>query len=221
MSAPVVDSCEPFIDFRSLHPRIVVDESRSQIASRSAYFCFGRVSVADRLKQSVSELPEPFRFLVKEAYRPPHIQRRSFDAVFRHYRGLDSNPSDADIYREVSKYVAPIETAPHPTGAAIDVTLIDRDGVEADMGTAFNADPAETADRTYFASPNVSVEATAHRRLLRDALVSAGFVNYPTEWWHWSYGDKYWAALTGQPAIYIAIEEKNLGKRIVSTTAGL
>jgi D-alanyl-D-alanine dipeptidase len=25
-------------------------------------------------------------------------------------------------------------------------------------------------------------------------------VNYPTEWWHWSYGDRYWALMTGAPA---------------------
>ncbi len=32
---------------------------------------------------------------------------------------------------------------------------------------------------------------------------AAGFVNYPTEWWHWSYGDRYWALLTGSPhAVY-------------------
>nr|WP_211267284.1 M15 family metallopeptidase [Nonomuraea candida] len=24
----------------------------------------------------------------------------------------------------------------------------------------------------------------------------AGFVNYPTEWWHWSFGERYWAFIT-------------------------
>jgi D-alanyl-D-alanine dipeptidase len=28
-------------------------------------------------------------------------------------------------------------------------------------------------------------------------LSAQGLVNYPTEWWHWSYGDRYWALLTG------------------------
>jgi D-alanyl-D-alanine dipeptidase len=35
---------------------------------------------------------------------------------------------------------------------------------------------------------------------LIDAMRAAGFVNYPTEWWHWSYGDRYWAYLLGKPA---------------------
>jgi hypothetical protein len=33
--------------------------------------------------------------------------------------------------------------------------------------------------------------------LLREALAAVGMVNYPTEWWQWSYGDRYWALSTG------------------------
>ncbi|SUX54583.1 Uncharacterised protein [Chromobacterium vaccinii] len=39
----------------------------------------------------------------------------------------------------------------------------------------------------------------------------AGFVNYPSEWWHWSHGDRYWAAVTCAPAaLYAAVEESAL-----------
>ena len=35
------------------------------------------------------------------------------------------------------------------------------------------------------------------------ALVSAGLTNYPSEYWHWSYGDQGWAYRGGLPnAIY-------------------
>jgi zinc D-Ala-D-Ala dipeptidase len=47
---------------------------------------------------------------------------------------------------------------------------------------------------------NLSAMARRNRRVLMTALAAAGLVNYPTEWWHWSYGDRYWALLTGQPA---------------------
>ena len=43
-------------------------------------------------------------------------------------------------------------------------------------------------------------QARAHRELLARVLGGAGLVNYPTEWWHWSYGDRYWALMTGAPA---------------------
>jgi len=46
-------------------------------------------------------------------------------------------------------------------------------------------------------------EAHANRKTLTAALTNAGLVNYPTEWWHWSYGDRYWAFVTGAPhALY-------------------
>ena len=31
-------------------------------------------------------------------------------------------------------------------------------------------------------------------------LSGAGLVNYPTEWWHWTYRDRYWALMTDAPA---------------------
>ena len=34
--------------------------------------------------------------------------------------------------------------------------------------------------------------------VLGDAMRRAGFVNYVDEWWHFSWGDQMWAALTGE-----------------------
>jgi D-alanyl-D-alanine dipeptidase len=46
-------------------------------------------------------------------------------------------------------------------------------------------------------------EAAELRRALLEAMTGAGFVNYPYEWWHYSFGDRYWAYVTGaQEAIY-------------------
>jgi D-alanyl-D-alanine dipeptidase len=35
-----------------------------------------------------------------------------------------------------------------------------------------------------------------NRKLLFDAMTKAGFINYPLEWWHYSFGDVHWAAYT-------------------------
>jgi D-alanyl-D-alanine dipeptidase len=75
--------------------------------------------------------------------------------------------------------VSPPEVAPHSAGAAIDRTLCADDGTELDLAT------------------------------LAESLHAAGLVNYPTEWWHWSYGDRYWAMATGAPrAIYAAANRR-------------
>ena len=34
----------------------------------------------------------------------------------------------------------------------------------------------------------------------RSCAVRTALVNYPTEWCHWSYGDRYWALMTGATA---------------------
>jgi D-alanyl-D-alanine dipeptidase len=51
----------------------------------------------------------------------------------------------------------------------------------------------------FTAATNIAPAAAANRRILINALTTAGLINYPTEWWHWSYGDRYWALTTGAP----------------------
>jgi len=83
------------------------------------------------------------------------------------------------------------------------LALCTDDGVELDLGTPVNATPEESGGRCYTDSPDLDAPARHNRAVLSAALRGAGFVNYPTEWWHWSYGDRYWAMVTGaEAAIY-------------------
>src|SRR5512143_2835680 len=63
-----------------------------------------------------------------------------------------------------------------------------------------DATPEQNHGACYFDAPQVMGQARAHRELLASALGRAGQVNYPTEWWHWSYGGRYSALVTGAPA---------------------
>ena len=98
-----------------------------------------------------------------------------------------------------SRFVSPLAVAPHVAGAAVDLTLVDATGEELDLGTPIDATPEQSGGRCYFAA-EVGPDARAHRDLLARVLTRVGLVNYPTEWWHWSYGDRYWALTTGAPA---------------------
>ena len=50
-----------------------------------------------------------------------------------------------------------------------------------------------------------------HRRLLYSVMTEAGFTNYPEEWWHYDYGDLFWARATGKDALYSSYyDEKEL-----------
>ena len=58
--------------------------------------------------------------------------------------------------------------------------------------------------------------------VLAKALHTAGLVNYPTEWWHWSYGDRYWAMASacryfskaGEMALEDAVLQDRVSRRM-------
>jgi D-alanyl-D-alanine dipeptidase len=76
------------------------------------------------------------------------------------------------------------------------------DGRELVLGTPLDASPEESEGACCAQAANISAEARSHRAVLSTALTAAGLVNYPTEWWHWSYGDRYWALRTGAAAAH-------------------
>jgi D-alanyl-D-alanine dipeptidase len=100
-------------------------------------------------------------------------------------------------------------------GAAVDLTLIGAHG-PLDLGTPIDATPEHSNGACFFDATNISREARANRSLLADVLTSAGLVNYPTEWWHWSFGDRYWAYTEQRTeAIYGPLAQSQIGQNHV------
>ncbi|MFI5736284.1 M15 family metallopeptidase [Kribbella sp. NPDC051587] len=163
---------------------------------------YAREGVADRLVVANAFLPSGIQLHVVEGLRPLESQREIYDGYCAELRGLNPGLAEAEIHVLASRFVSPIEVAPHVAGAAVDLTLVGPDG-PLDLGTPIDATPEQSDGACFFAATNISPEARTNRDLLADVLTSAGLVNYPTEWWHWSYGDRYWAYAENQPhAIY-------------------
>jgi D-alanyl-D-alanine dipeptidase len=193
---PVVDVGESFVDLRS-HSQLVLD---SRLADPLGAYAHVRASVAVRLLEAQSLLPDGLRLRVVEAYRPPALQRRYFAEYSAELARRNPDWSPSWVYEQASRFVAPLEVAPHVAGAAVDLTLCDADGTELPMGTEVNANPEESGGNCYTEAPGIPTSARHNRELLSKVLTAAGLVNYPTEGWHWSYGDRYWALHTGAPA---------------------
>ncbi len=187
---------EPLVDLRTT-PGLRID--RRQADADGSYARL-RLGVAQRLLRAQSLLPAGIRFLVVEGYRPPGLQRRYFEEYAATLRAAHPDAGPARIRELASAYISPPEVAPHVSGGAVDLTLCTADGTELALGTEVNATPEESAGACRTGAANIDAEARANRGLMDRALTTAGFVNYPTEWWHWSYGDRYWALLTGAPA---------------------
>jgi D-alanyl-D-alanine dipeptidase len=193
---PVHDNGEALVDLRTL-AGFRLD---SRAADEAGSYAYLREGVVDRLAAAQRALPDGLHLLIVEGYRPYQRQLEIFTGYQDELRTRYPDWPTDHLRRETSKFVSPVEVAPHSTGGAIDLTLCDDDGVELDMGTVIDATPVDSDNACYTAATNIPAAARHHRGILIEALGSAGLVNYPTEWWHWSYGELYWALTTSAPA---------------------
>lgn len=194
----VVECGEALIDVREI-PELALDLRQEDSAGAWARL---RVGVTERLVRAQAALPATVRLLVIEGHRPAALQQHYFDSHRAELRQSHPDWAPEVVFTEASKHVSPPAVAPHPCGAAVDLTLT-KNGIELDMGSPVNATPEASAGACFTAAENISAEAREWREVLGAALTGAGLVNYEPEWWHWSYGDRYWAAVTGAPnAIY-------------------
>jgi D-alanyl-D-alanine dipeptidase len=159
-----------------------------------------RADLADRLRFAQQALPIGVRLRVIEGHRSIADQEAIIARYRAELRTAHPHAGDAELHELTSRFVSPVDVAPHVAGAAVDLTLTTPDGDELDMGTVVDATPEQSDGACYFAAGNISVVARENRTLLAEVLGGAGLVNYPTEWWHWSYGDRYWALMTGAAA---------------------
>lgn len=195
-AVPCIENGAPLVDVADL-ANIDIDDRRCDAIGSWRLL---REPVAIRL-QAAADLATDrgVRLRLVEGYRPAELQERYFSKYLDELRKADPSLDDAALHDLTSRFVSPPEIAPHTAGAAVDVTL-ERDGVELDMGTPVNATPEASNGRCYTGHPGVDGVAREHRTLLASVMSAAGFVNYPTEWWHWSYGDRYWAWAASEPA---------------------
>ncbi len=155
-----------------------------------------RKYIYQMLLKAAKNLPENYYFKIYEAYRPLAAQIALWEKVVKEQSELHP-----DLDTQSEEFIAMCDVfcanpyrqgSGHQSGAAIDVALCDKEGNEYDMGGIVRG----FEDNADFEYP-VSEEARKNRLILRDTLEQCGFVNYPAEWWHYSFGDRLWARLTG------------------------
>ena len=151
------------------------------------------------LKVARDRLPSGYRLCVYETYRTHKNQIMEWEKVSLQMRQEHPNISpESDEFTAIcEEFVANPYThgSGHQTGAAVDVTLCDDNGNEIDMGTPMNS--CVPLSRTH--AEGLTSEQRKNRDLLLNTMQSAGFINYPSEWWHYSFGDRLWAELTNSP----------------------
>jgi len=175
--------------------------------------CYCRKEVADLLLKAAGNLPEGCKFLVWDAWRPTKVQNELFEK-YKDYVKRNTDLTGSELDEAVQKYISlpstdPLKPSPHLTGGSIDLTIIDKNGSELDMGTGFDYFGAATQTDFYELKNYIfgkELIIRQNRRLLYNVLTNAGFTNYPHEWWHYDYGNQFWGVLTGRTAIYNKIK---------------
>jgi D-alanyl-D-alanine dipeptidase len=176
-----------------------------------------RQSVAEKLgRVNARAAAAGLELFVFDAWRPRAVQAYFHDVWMpRELQRRDPGLRGAALIEEVERYwSAPSESAvspaPHATAAAVDLTLRWKGGEMVWMGSLFD-DVTALAHRDRFEqldADNFSFsdqEARANRRLLHWLMTEEGFAGHPDEWWHFSWGDQMWAALTGAPAAHYGL----------------
>jgi len=197
LAIPIADVGEPLVDI-STFSALAIDRTRARVQQLSDNPFQLRSGVADRIVRAQACLPGGFQLQVKEGWRPIWVQKQLWQKSLDDLRASRPDLTGEDLTRENTRFTAPPDSAPpHSTGGAVDLVLAHH-GEPADMGWGFNQ-PGE-GSRTDYPVPG---SARRNRDVLATAMDAAGFINYPAEWWHWSYGDRYWAFQTsGEAALY-------------------
>ncbi len=131
--------------------------------------CLLRKEVAEKLKRVQEALQKDGLSLkLFDGYRPLSVQKKMW-AKF-----------------PVPGYVAdPAKGSNHNRGAAVDLTLTDKEGKELPMPSAYD-EFSERAHRDYQGG---SEEERRNRQTLEDAMKKEGFTGLSSEWWHFDDAD--------------------------------
>lgn len=119
------------------------------------------------------------RLLVLDALRPQRVQ----EAIWADVHGTHMAAYFAD----------PRRGSIHSFGMAVDVTLLNPQGRECDMGSGYdemNLRSHPSLDSRHLALGVLKAEHLVHRGWLYAAMAEGGFAGISTEWWHFDHGDR-------------------------------
>lgn len=153
---------------------------------RKAYFpCEVALNVC-KAQFYLQQINPDLSLIIFDAARPLHIQQMMWDSL--------KMPND----RKYNYLAPPYETSLHNYGCAVDVGIMNiSQNLLMDMGSDFDTFEKISQpvyEQKFIASGELSQQALQNRKLLRWVMKKAGFNSIPSEWWHFSYGDKKSAA---------------------------
>jgi len=202
---PGGNSIEPLVDLRKYDHSIVDKYIKHDMLSYTGDVMYVRDSLAKKLASINANLkPMGYHLNVAYGYRHPDIQKEYFIKRRDAIRLQFPTYSDDELDRYTHNFVAVPDIAGHPAGAAVDVTIVTAEGNELDMGTGIAEYHDPNKIKTF--AIGLTTDQVRNRTLLHDLMIDEGFAPFYGEWWHFSYGDREWAAFYNKKALFSAID---------------
>ncbi len=194
----VSDNGSLMVDLKPLLPQVVVLYEKKDMEPYTGSQILVREALVSMIAEAYALLQIVMpgcTFRIQYGYRHPDIQSEYF--ARRHAFFLDNNPqlSSEELIELTHTQVAYPMVAGHPTGGAIDLTILNADGIKIDMGTDIADYSIPNKCFTY--STSITETQATHRKVLHDLMLQVGFAPFYGEWWHFSYGDREWAKFYG------------------------
>lgn len=192
----------------------IVDLSKFDFILEPAYFnqgfsddkrMFLREGVVKKLEEIQKEL-KIYKFKIWDGFRSRVVQNNIYQKFWNGLRQQHPDWDTEKLKTEVGVFITDAtdiqRIPPHATGGAVDLTLVDLEGKELNLGTNFDYFGPE-ASSTYFDENSIDDIVRKNRILLREAMIAKDFIEYSEEWWHFDYGNQLWAIELHKPyAIY-------------------
>lgn len=160
-----------------------------------------RDSIAQKLANANKRLMDKYPHLslkVVYGYRPLEVQTDLFEQVMQKVKLSGKKfESELALFEEIHKSIAVPSTAGHPAGAAVDITIFNRESNDnLDMGSRID-DFDDEVMMTWFAE-GLKKNQMRNRELLLRIMLAEQFAPFWGEWWHYSFGDREWAVYYGK-----------------------
>lgn len=209
-----IDECgEELVSVTGIDSRIRVEPIYYKLGYKGA--CndiFLRQTVCDMLIKALEYLPEKCGLVIWDGWRSYETQMDLYKKFEREIAEKYKEIGEEELVERVTQFVSlpsidQLKPSPHITGGAVDLTLETLNCELLSMGTDFD-DFSEKAKTGFYEEQGIGSPENENRKLMYNALTAVGFTNYSSEWWHYDYGNQFWASATGRKAIYGLINYK-------------
>lgn len=146
-----------------------------------------------------------YKIKLFDAYRSLDKQKEFWKKTIEETKRENPELNEEEIIRKTTlKLANPTNgIGGHQTGGAIDITLVDKNDKELDMGSGY----LEHIEQTKTYCKNLTDIQRKNREYLLEKMKKLDFVNFPTEWWHYCYGERMWAAYKGKKECFYGYVE--------------